>query len=249
MTNAVLDLLIDDLKLTTFKKNYKSFAKEAVKTNKTMVEFLHALLQEECNHRLEARIKRLIAQAKFPVIKTLSDFDFKAIPSLNNQKIIDLAGCYFIEENSNICLVGQTGTGKTHLATAIAYEACKKKIPTLFFSAAKLVNEFIDARKSNKLTFLLRKLAKAKLIVVDELGYIPFSKEGAEHLFQFFSDCYEQRSVIVTSNLEFSDWTNFMGDKTMTSALLDRFTHHCEILSLNGESFRFKQRKKETPSP
>jgi len=135
-----------------------------------------------------------------------------------------------------------TGTGKTHLATALAYEACKKKIPTLFFSAAKLVNIFIDSRKQNQLSLFQKKLAKAKLIILDELGYIPFSKEGAEHLFQFFSDAYERTSVIVTSNLEFSEWTLFMGGSTMTSALLDRFTHHCEILTLNGESYRFKQR-------
>ena len=120
--------------------------------------------------------------------------------------------------------------------------ACRKK--HLFFSAAKLVNLFIDAQKNHQLTLLQRKLFKAKLIVIDELGYIPFSKEGAEHLFQFFSETYERQSVIVTSNLEFSDWTKFMGDSTMTSALLDRFTHHCEILTLNGESYRFRQRKK-----
>ncbi len=102
---------------------------------------------------------------------------------------------------------------------------------------------FIDARKQHQTSLLQRRLSKAKVIVVDELGYIPFSKEGAEHLFQFFSDSYERQSVIVTSNLEFADWTKFMGDQTMTSALLDRFTHHCEILTINGDSYRFKQRK------
>jgi DNA replication protein DnaC len=245
MSDALLESLLGELKLTTLKKNYRSFANEATNSNQTMTDYLKALLQEECNHRVESRIKRLIGAAKFPVLKTLAEFEFKTIPSLNKQKVLELAEGYFIEEHTNICLVGQTGTGKTHLATSIAYEACKKKVPTLFFSAAKLVNEFIDARKHNTLTLFQRKLARAKLIVIDELGYIPFSKEGAEHLFQFFSDCYEQRSVIVTSNLEFSDWTKFMGDSTMTSALLDRFTHHCEILTLNGESYRFKQRKKQ----
>jgi len=140
--------------------------------------------------------------------------------------------------------MGQTGTGKTHLAIAIAHEACKKKIPTLFFSAAKLVNDFIDARKQGRLSLFQRRLSRAKLIVLDELGYIPFDKEGSEHLFQFFSDAYEKQSIIVTTNLEFSDWTQFMGDTTMTSALLDRFTHHCDVFTLIGDSFRFKQRKK-----
>jgi len=243
MPEASLDYLLDELKLTAVKRFYMPFSKEASKTNKTMVEFLKALIQEEYTHRTETRIKRLISQAKFPVVKLLAEFDFSAIPDINKQHILTLSECHFVNENSNICLIGQTGTGKTHLATSIAYEACKKKIPTLFFSAAKLVNMFIDARKQHQTSLLQRRLSKAKVIVVDELGYIPFSKEGAEHLFQFFSDSYERQSVIVTSNLEFADWTKFMGDQTMTSALLDRFTHHCEILTINGDSYRFKQRK------
>lgn len=244
MSDASLNLLLDELRLISVKQNYVSFERESVKTNKTMTEFLKALIQEEHNHRTDARIKRLISQAKFPVVKTLSEFDFSAIPNLNKQRYLSLTDCHFIDKKLNICLMGQTGTGKTHLATALAYEACKKKIPTLFFSAVKLVNLYIDARKQHQLRSLQKRLGKAKLIVVDELGYIPFSKEGSEHLFQFFSDAYECQSLIVTSNLEFSQWTQFMGDSTMTSAFLDRFTHHCEILTLNGESYRFKQRKK-----
>jgi DNA replication protein DnaC len=243
MTDSHLDHLLDELRLGTIKRYYDSFSLEAIKTNKTMVDYLKALAQEEYNDRMDNRIKRLISQAKFPVVKTLAEFDFKSIPTLNKQMILSLADCHFVSEKQNICLLGQTGTGKTHLATAIAYESCKKKIPTLFFSAAKLVNLFIDARKQYQLTTLQKKLAKAKLIVIDELGYIPFCKEGSEHLFQFFSDMYERSSLIVTTNLEFSDWTSFMGNATMTSALLDRFTHHCEILTLNGESYRFKQRQ------
>ena len=246
MTDRHLDQLLDVLRLGTMKRYYDSFSLEAMKTNKTMIDYLKALAQEEYNDRMDNRIKRLISQAKFPVVKTLAEFDFKAIPNLNKPMILSLAECHFVSEKHNICLLGQTGTGKTHLATAIAYEACKKKIPTLFFSAAKLINLFIDARKLFQLPPLQKKLARAKLIVIDELGYIPFSKEGSEHLFQFFSDMYERTSLIVTTNLEFSNWTQFMGDSTMTSAFLDRFTHHCEILTLNGDSYRFKQRKKTT---
>ena len=243
MTDNHLDHLLDALRLGTIKRHYDSFSLEAIKTNKTMVDFLKALAQEEYNDRMDNRIKRLISQAKFPVVKTLAEFNFKAIPNLNKQMILSLADCHFVSEKKNICLLGQTGTGKTHLATAIAYEACKKKIPSLFFSASKLVNLFVDAQKQYQLTAFYKKLTRAKLIVIDELGYIPFSKEGSEHLFQFFSDMYERSSLIVTTNLEFSDWTTFMGNTTMTSALLDRFTHHCEILTLNGESYRFKQRQ------
>jgi len=242
MSDSGLDILLDDLKLNTVKRQYVAMAKEASETNKPMISFLKTLIQEEHNHRLDLKIKRLISNAKFPVIKQLSSFDFSAIPSLNKSHILHLSDCHFIDNSVNICLMGQTGTGKTHLATSIAYEACKKKIPTLFFSAAKLVNLFIDAQLHHNTQRLSQRLSRAKLIVLDELGYIPFSKEGAQHLFQFFSDCYERRSLIVTSNLEFSDWTSFMGDTTMTSALLDRFTHHCEIISFNGDSYRFKQR-------
>jgi len=244
MADPVLEAILSDLKLTTVVQNYESFSKEAAKNNKTMVEFLRGLLEEELNHRIENRVRRLISQAKFPVIKTVSDFKFEDIPDLNKQKVLECTDCYFVETNANLCFMGQTGTGKTHLAISIAHEACKKKIPTLFFSAAKLVNDFIDARKQSRLSLFQRRLSRAKLIVLDELGYIPFDKEGAEHLFQFFSDAYEKQAIIVTTNLEFSDWTQFMGDTTMTSALLDRFTHHCDVFTLIGDSFRFKQRKK-----
>jgi DNA replication protein DnaC len=244
MPNTSLNHLLDELRLGTIKQNYTPFSEEAIKTNKTMIEYLKALVQEEYNGRMDNRIKRLISQAKFPVVKTISEFDFKSIPTLNKQQVLSLSECHFVDKKHNICLLGQTGTGKTHLATAIAYEACKKKIPTLFFSAAKLVNLFIDAQKNHQLTLCQKKIARSKLIIIDELGYIPFSKEGAEHLFQFFSDMYETASLVVTTNLEFSEWTTFMGNTTMTSALLDRFTHHCEIITLNGESYRFKQHKK-----
>ena len=241
--SKALEMMLKELKLTTFVKNHASFAKQALNSDESFSNYLKALAQEELNQRINNKIKKLIYQAKFPNIKTLAEFDFSFIPNLNKQKILQISECHFIEEKYNLCFLGQTGTGKTHLATAIAYEACKKKYPVLFFSAAKLVNEYIVSRKAANLIKFQKRLTKAKLIVIDELGYIPFSKEGSEHLFQFFADCYEQLSVIITSNLEFSDWTKFMNDPTMTAALLDRFTHHCEIFTLNGESYRFKQRK------
>ena len=147
MSDTGLDLLLDELKLSTMKRHYVSFAKEAEKTNKTMAGYLKALAQEEQAHRSDQRIKRLISQARFPVIKRVSDYQFAAFPTLNKGQILSLADCHFVDETRNLCLMGQTGTGKTHLATAIAYEACKKKIPTLFFSAAKLV--FGDEKRKN----------------------------------------------------------------------------------------------------
>jgi DNA replication protein DnaC len=246
MKDPVLDTILEDLRLSTVKKNYARFSKEAIGDKKSHIDYLRALLACEQAHRIESRISKLISAAKFPVIKTLAEFDFTQVPTLNKPLILDLANGHFIDTKTNICLIGQTGTGKTHLATAIAYEACKKSYATLFFSAAKLVNQLIHAQKNHDLPQLQKKIAKADLIVIDELGYIPFSKEGAELLFQFFSEAYERQSIIVTSNLEFSTWTSFIADITMTSALLDRFTHHCEIILLNGESFRFRQRNSKT---
>lgn len=245
MGDSLIESMLKQLKLSSISKQYQALAAEAIKMGKSHEEYLKVLLEEELGHRLAARIKTLIVYARFPAIKTLAEFQFDALPKLNKQKILDLSDGHFIEGKSNICFLGQTGTGKTHLAIALAYEACKKKHKVLFYSAAKLVNQLIEARTTQSLSKLQKKLQQANLIVLDELGYIPFSKEGAELLFQFFSDRYEQGSLIVTTNLEFSDWTKFLGDPTMTSALLDRFTHHCDIFTLNGESYRFRQRKKQ----
>jgi len=239
--------MLAQLKLSACRQNYAVLANEAIKTNKSHLEYLKVLLVEEINHRLDRKVKTLITKAKFPVLKTLADFDFSLIPALNKHKILELAEGDFVNKRQNICFLGQTGTGKTHLAIAIAYEACKRKYPVLFFSAAKLVNELLVAGKNLTILKMQKKLAKARLIVIDELGYIPFSKEGAELIFQFFAEAYEKQSLIITSNLEFSEWTKFLGDPTMTAALLDRFTHHCQIFTLNAESYRFRQRKNKQP--
>jgi DNA replication protein DnaC len=244
MSEDRLNILLKQLKLTTILKHYKAFAKEATQNSHSYETFLKALCEEEVNQRTQNAIKRLIARAKFDHIKLLSEYHFTEQPQLNKQHIMSLADGHFVDEARNVCMMGPSGLGKSHLATAIAYEACKKKYATLFLMASKLVNQLIEANRNHTLSKLQKQLAKYKLIVLDELGYIPFSKEGAQHLFQFFSDRYEKASIIVTTNLDFGDWTSFMGDETMTGALLDRFTHHCDIFTFQGESFRFKQSKK-----
>ncbi|MCZ7624149.1 MAG: ATP-binding protein [Candidatus Kuenenia sp.] len=144
------------------------------------------------------------------------------MPGLNAKEVFRLSECGYIERSENICFIGQTGTGKTHLSIALGVEACKKKKTVLFFTAAKLVNMLLEARSEQQLSRLQKRLIKAELVILDELGYLPLSKEGSELLFQFFADRYENGATIISSNLEFADWTKFMNDPTMTSALLDR---------------------------
>jgi len=245
MTQQALTDLLKQLKLPTISKNYIDYAKDAEKTDQSYEQYLLSLLREEASSREKNRLNALIRRAKFPFIKTLSEYKFEQIPGLKIKSVHQLAECRYIESAHNICFLGQTGTGKTHLSIALGREACKKGYSVLFFSAAHLVNKLTEAKSELSLSRLQASLMKANLVIIDELGYLPLSKEGSELLFQFFSDRYEKGSVIVTSNLEFSDWTQFLGDHTMTSALLDRLTHHAEIFTLNGESYRFKQRQKK----
>jgi len=240
-----LQIMLRQLKLATFIRNYDAFSKQAAKEGHSYQDYLKSLVMEELGQRTQNKIKRLLANAKFPQIKTLAEFNFNEVPELNKQQFIQLAEGDFIDKTQNICLIGTTGAGKSHLATAIGYEACKRKYATIFTPAAKLINELIEAKKEMCLSKIQKKYSRFSLIIIDELGYIPFSKEGAQLLFQFFADAYERQSVIVTTNLEFSKWTQFMGDPIMTSALLDRFTHHCHIFLINAESYRLKKRNKD----
>ena len=177
--------------------------------------------------------------------KDLDSFDFSAMPSLSKQQVLELARCQWIRDRSNLCLVGEVGTGKTHLAVAWGLAACREGLKTKFFTAAALVTQLEEAQQQHTLERLLTKLDKLDLLIVDELGYLSFSRTGAELLFQVFADRYERRSLMITSNLAFSEWGQIFQGERMTAALLDRLTHHCHIFEMNGESYRFKQSMKE----
>lgn len=239
--NMLIEAHFKKLRMPQAAKVYLPMAREAEDNNLSYEDYLLGVLEQEITQRENNRIQRGIRLATFPIIKTLDTFDFKAVPSLSKPKILKLASCEYIKNLENIILVGNSGVGKTHIATALAYEACRKGMKVKFFTAAGLINELVAAQQEYRLNRIERQFSNYHLIVVDELGYVPFSKTGAELLFQFCSSRHERGSFIITTNLEFPKWTEVFADAGMTAALLDRLTHRAHILNINGESYRFKQ--------
>jgi DNA replication protein DnaC len=192
------------------------------------------------NNALQARVR----QAGFPVPKDFDTFDFTAVPSLSKPKVLELARGEWIEQRFNICLIGSPGTGKTHLATALGLAACRQGKRVRFLTAAALVTRLEEAQKQYQLNRLLAQVDRADLLICDELGDLSLGRGGAALLFRVFADRYERRGLLVTSNLPFSEWGQVFQGERMTAALLDRLTHRCHILEMNGESFRFRESMK-----
>ncbi len=185
-----------------------------------------------------------------PVVKSLDSFDFLAIPSLNKALVLELARCEFLDRKENLLLLGNSGTGKSHIALALGLAACQSGHRVRFTTAAALVSELIEARDEKHLLRFRKQLSAYELLIVDELGFVPLSKTGAELLFELISQRYERASVLVTSNLPFDEGTEIFGSERLTGALLDRLTHHVHILEIKGDSYRLKQsrRKRNPPS-
>ena len=240
---------LKQLRLPTMKAEFEQLAREAAQSNQTFEQYLLRLTELEVSARASNTLNQRIKQAQFPVHKDLDTYDFSALPSLSKQKVLELARGDWITQHSNVCLIGQPGTGKTHLSIALGLAACREGRRTKFFTAASLVNQLEEAQKKFGLDQFLKRLDKIDLLIVDELGYLSFSRSGAELLFQVFADRYERRSLLITSNLSFSDWDQIFQGERMTAALLDRLTHHCHIFEMNGESFRFKESMKEKKKP
>jgi DNA replication protein DnaC len=214
-------------------------------------QFLLELTELELRIRSENSEKRRLKEARFPLLKPLEAFDFEAVPQLDKRLVRDLAAGDYLKERRNVILMGKSGAGKTHLATALGIEACRQSKRVRFVTGYGLANELIEARTERALDRLLGKYARLDLLILDELGYVPFSKEGAELLFQILAERHERGSVIITTNLGFADWTQVFGDPNMTAALLDRLTHRAHIIECAWDSYRLKQSlkggRKKTP--
>lgn len=237
----LLDAHLKRLRLPAILRHYQELARQAVQANQTYEGFLLALVEIESNQRDENACKERIKSARFPVIKTLDQFDFTAIASLNKAKVLDLALGDYIDTRENLILMGNSGTGKTHLAIALGLCACQSGKKVRFYTAAGIINQLLEAQAALRLSQLERMLARMDVLIIDEVGYVPFSEKGAQLFFQLVAASYERQSLIVTTNLEFSRWPEVFGSEQLTGALLDRLTHHAQILAMNGESYRFKQ--------
>ena len=239
--DARISILLRHLRLPTVAANYARFAKEAAHDGQSHEEYLLALLDHEVNQREINRRKRRIREARFPVVCTLDEFDFSAIPSLSKTRVLQLADGEYIQRHENLALIGSIGTGKTHVAISLGLAGCEQGHRVRFYTAAGLINELLEAQEAHTITKIESRLMKYDLMILDEVGFIPFSQKGAQMLFSFISQRYLRGSLIVTSNLAFAEWTEVFGDPRLTSALLDRLTHRCHILEFSGKSYRFRQ--------
>jgi DNA replication protein DnaC len=239
----LLDHHLKTLRLPTFLREYDKVAQQCADESLDYPRYLFRLSELELLDRERRATERRIKQARFPVVKSLDSFDFLAIPSLNKLLVLELMRGEFIERRECVLALGNSGTGKTHIALSIGLAACQKGYRVRFATAASLVHELMEARDEKRLLRFQKHLASFELLIVDELGFVPLSKTGAEMLFEIFSQRYERSATMVTSNLPFNEWTEILGSERLTGALLDRLTHHVHILEMNGESYRLKESK------
>lgn len=241
-TTMLLETYLKELRLSTFLQNYRKFAEDAAQANLSYDRYLLALAEQEVAQREKKRQVQRIKAARFPVLKELAGFDFSCIPGLNKQQVLELTRGGYIEKAEPIIMVGNPGLGKTHIATSLALAACRQGYRVRFYTVAGLVNELLQAQDEHRLPKFLATALKQHLVVLDELGFITFSANNAQLVFQFCSSLHERVALIVTTNLRFADWPQVFGDERLTAALLDRLTFRAHILEFVGESYRFQQR-------
>jgi DNA replication protein DnaC len=238
--------LATDLKtlcLATIAAHWERFAEEARRKRQPHADYLADLVSYEVAKRRERRIQRRIGEARFPILKTLDAFDFSGQPGLDRNEVLELFRCAFVAEAANVVLLGGVGTGKTHLAIALGMACCQHDHRVRFTTAAELTNAFVEAKKEGRLSRKLEQLARYDVVILDELGYVPFDREGADLLFGFITRVYERKSLVVTTNLPFAKWSEVFHDATSAAAVIDRIVHHATVLQTEGSSYRLKTAK------
>lgn len=240
-TEVLLKENLKLLKLSNVLRQLETFIRQAKESGTDYGEFLLGLTEQELQMRAENRLRRRIREARFPLMKTLQTFDYNAAPGLDLRLLRELETGDYIRQHRNVILLGNSGTGKTHLATGLGVAACGQGLITRFVTGCGLANELIEAQVAKNLSRTIQRTARSDVLVLDELGYVPFSKEGSQLLFQVLAERHERGSVIITTNLGFADWTQVFGDATMTAALLDRLTHNAHVIHCNWDSYRLKE--------
>lgn len=243
-THLLLRSNLKQLRLPAMHAEFEKLGREAAAANESYEQYLLRLTELEVVARGANAVQKRIRAAGFPMHKDFDTFDFTAVPNLNKPKVLELARGEWIEQHANACFIGCPGTGKTHLAIALGLAACRQGKRVRFFAAGTLVTQLEEAQKRYQLERFLNQLDRTDLLICDELGYLSFSRAGAELLFQVFADRYERKSLLLTSNLAFSEWGQVFQGERMTAALLDRLTHRCSIFEMNGESYRFRESMK-----
>lgn len=239
--NLLIEAHLKRLKMPSISRMYEDFARDAEANNQTYEAYLLALLEQEVQHRDTSTQRARIKAARFPVIKTLDGFDFSAVPDLNQPRILTLSQNDYIDRHENILILGATGLGKTHLAIGLGIAACRARKRVRFTTTPALVNELLEARQEHRLAKILAAYQKLDLLILDEFGFVPFPKDGSQLLFNLIAARHEIHSTILTSNLEFSRWTEVIGDQTLAGALVDRLTHRADIIQIKGDSYRFRE--------
>lgn len=241
--NLLLENYLKTLGLRAFRDHYLQVAEDAARVNLPYDQFLLALAEQEVQRREANRRSELIKQARFPTHKELVDFQFSRLEDFPAQRLLALADdASYLKRAESVLMVGHPGLGKTHLAIALGLSACRLGHKVRFYNAAALVNDLTLAQDEHRLQRFITPLLKYKLLILDELGFIPFSPGGAQLLFQLCSALHERVALLVTTNLAFADWTQVFGDERLTGALLDRLTFRAHIFEFRGESYRFRTR-------